>query len=226
EFFESAMVPQIMLNGFLGFAPRADGFKLDPRLPKDWPELTVDRIRFQNLVMRIRATNDTIEITKEGALTEPPFLQLPEGDWKATLLGQDGSPLREARLRKRDSDGALRLNWGDAAAVRLVKANAAPARTPAEREAFFRAQTSKSSEFRATWIHSAFGIEGWDWDRTVATLKTNGFNAIIPNLLWAGAAYYPSKILPVSPKVAEQGDQVAECLKACRKYGIEMHVWK
>jgi uncharacterized lipoprotein YddW (UPF0748 family) len=226
EFFESAMVPQIMLNGFLGFAPRADGFKLDPRLPKDWPELRVDRIRFQNLVMRIRATNDTIEITKEGALTEPLFLQLPEGDWKATLLGQDGSPLREGRLRKRDSDGALRLNWGDAAAVRLVRANAAPAMTPAEREAFFRAQPSKPNEFRATWIHSAFGIEGWGWDKSVATLKSNGFNAIIPNLLWAGVAYYPSKILPVSPSVGEQGDQVAECLKACRKYGIEMHVWK
>ena len=30
EFFESAMVPQIMLNGFLGFAPRADGFKPQP----------------------------------------------------------------------------------------------------------------------------------------------------------------------------------------------------
>ena len=39
EFFESALVPQVMLNGFLGFAPRADGFKLDPRLPADWPEL-------------------------------------------------------------------------------------------------------------------------------------------------------------------------------------------
>ena len=67
EFFESAMVPQIMLNGFLGFAPRADGFKLDPRLPADWPELTVDRIRFQNLVLRIRATREAIEIRKEGA---------------------------------------------------------------------------------------------------------------------------------------------------------------
>ena len=71
EFFESAMVPQIMLNGFLGFAPRADGFKLNPRLPADWPELTVDRIHFQNLVLRIRATRDAIEIRKTGISPVP-----------------------------------------------------------------------------------------------------------------------------------------------------------
>lgn len=57
-------------------------------------------------------------------------------------------------------------------------------------------------------------------------LATNGFTAIIPNLLWGGLAHYPSKLLPVSPKVMEQGDQIAECLKAGRKYGIPVHVWK
>ena len=121
EFFESAMVPQVVLNGFLGFAPRADGFKLDPRLPTSWPELVVDRIRFQGLVLRIRATRDAIEIQKEGAAPEPMFLQLPPGVWSAVLLDKDGSRLRDATLSKRESDGAQRLDWGDAAAVRLAK---------------------------------------------------------------------------------------------------------
>jgi hypothetical protein len=120
EFFESAMVPQVMLNGFLGFAPRADGFKLDPRLPSSWPELVVDQIHFQNLTLRIRVTRDVIEIHKAGAAPEPLFLRLPEGEWKAVLLGKDGSPVGETRLPKRESDGALRLDWGDAAAVRLI----------------------------------------------------------------------------------------------------------
>lgn len=105
-------------------------------------------------------------------------------------------------------------------------ANNSATKTNIAREAFFRGQPSKAAEFRATWIHSGYGIEGWGWDKTVAVLKSNGFTAIIPNLLWAGLAHYPGKILPVSPKVQEQGDQVAECLKACRKYGIELHVWK
>jgi hypothetical protein len=128
EFFESAMVPQIMLNGFLGFAPRADGFQLNPRLPKDWPELVVDRIRFQNQTLRIRATREAIEINRTGVspvpVTEPILLQLPDGAWKATLLREDGAVLRELDLVKRESDGALRLNWGEAAAVRLVNGKA------------------------------------------------------------------------------------------------------
>jgi hypothetical protein len=126
EFFESAMVPQIMLNGFLGFAPRADGFKLEPRLPSGWLELRVDRIRFQNLVLDIRATREAIEIRKEGVATEPTVVMLPAGGWKAVLLGEGGAPLREVRLHEGDSDGALRLNWSDARAVRLVKTSGPP----------------------------------------------------------------------------------------------------
>jgi len=121
EFFESAMVPQIMLNGFLGFAPRADGFKLNPRLPKDWPELTVDRIRFQNLVLRVRATPDAIEIHKQGPAPEPLSVQLPGNGWRATLLREDGSVLREARLPARENDGALALHWEGASSVRLTR---------------------------------------------------------------------------------------------------------
>ena len=85
---------------------------------------------------------------------------------------------------------------------------------------------ARTGEFRGAWIHSGYGIEGWGWDNTVAVLASNGFNAILPNLLWGGLAHYPSKLLPVSSKVKAQGDQLAECLRACRKYGIELHVWK
>jgi hypothetical protein len=119
EFFESALVPQVMLCGFLGFAPRGDGFVLNPRLPSDWPELTVDRIRFQNLVLQIRANRNAIEIRKEGDAIEPMFLQLPEGKWKATPIRADGSALREITLRKRQSDGAHELSWSEASVIRL-----------------------------------------------------------------------------------------------------------
>ena len=112
------------------------------------------------------------------------------------------------------------------AALAETNPSSSPAGTNTDREAFFRAQPSKPGEFRAAWIHSGYGVEGWGWDRTIAVLKSNGFNAIIPNLVWAGVAHYPSRILPVSPGVAEKGDQMAQCLAACRKYGIELHVWK
>jgi hypothetical protein len=76
EFFESAMVPQIMLRGFLGFIPRADGFELNPNLPSDWPELTINNIRFQNVTLAIRATPKLIEIQHQGETAEPFFVYL------------------------------------------------------------------------------------------------------------------------------------------------------
>jgi uncharacterized lipoprotein YddW (UPF0748 family) len=45
-------------------------------------------------------------------------------------------------------------------------------------------------------------------------------------MLWGGVAYYPSKVLPVAADLATRGDQVAECLAACRKHGLQIHVWK
>jgi len=119
EFFESALVPQIMLNGFLGFAPRADGFALNPRLPSDWPELRLDQIRFQNLVLRLRAAKGLIEIQKQGVRDEPMFLQLPAGQWKAIWLRADGSELKPVTLAQRKSDGAFELNWGRAGGIRF-----------------------------------------------------------------------------------------------------------
>ena len=93
-------------------------------------------------------------------------------------------------------------------------------------EAHCSAQSSAGSETRAFWCHSAFGIDGLSWDAAIKLLADNGFNAIIPNMLWGGVAYYPSEVLPTAPEVETQGDQVAACAAACRKYGVECHVWK
>lgn len=85
---------------------------------------------------------------------------------------------------------------------------------------------SVPSEHRAFWCHSALGVAGMDWDQAIKTLADNGFTAILPNMMWGATAYYPSDVLPVAPEVATRGDQVAQCLAACRKYGVACHVWK
>ncbi|MGQ9610385.1 MAG: glycoside hydrolase family 10 protein, partial [bacterium] len=51
-------------------------------------------------------------------------------------------------------------------------------------------------------------------------------NAIVPNMLWAGLAFYPSDIIPVAIEVQEKGDQIDQCLSACKKYGVQIHIWK
>ena len=114
------------------------------------------------------------------------------------------------------------LESGDAPAAYDA---AARAQALAER-AFLLSRESREHELRGVWIHSAYGIGDWGWDRTVRVLAENGFNAIFPNMLWGAVADYPSDVLPVHPKVAEKGDQIEQCLAACRKHGIEMHVWK
>ena len=88
------------------------------------------------------------------------------------------------------------------------------------------AQKPLAGEHRAFWCHSAFGVAGMTWDEAAKRLAENGFTAILPNMLWAGAAFYKSDVLPVAPEVADKGDQIALCLAACKKYGLACHVWK
>jgi len=109
--------------------------------------------------------------------------------------------------------------YGDA----LAKAEEALALT---RRAYVVSSPSRTGELRGVWIHSAYGIADWGWDKTVKVLADQGFNAIFPNMLWGYVADYPSEVLPVHPQVATAGDQIQQCLDACRKYGLEMHVWK
>lgn len=95
-----------------------------------------------------------------------------------------------------------------------------------ELEEYCRAQKPEPGEHRAFWCHDAFGVEGMSWDTAVQHLADNGFTAILPNMAWAGVAFYRSDVLPVAPAVRTRGDQVAECAAACRKHGVECHVWK
>lgn len=91
EFFESLLVPQIMLRGFLGLSATADGCRIEPRLPADFPSLTIDRIRLKGLVLAVTASRDAILVRKvEGAadgpfvVTAPGYAAQPAIDWAQT----------------------------------------------------------------------------------------------------------------------------------------------
>ena len=100
----------------------------------------------------------------------------------------------------------------------------------ASREAFSRAyflsHTSIKMEGRAVWNHSGLGAYPGDWDRSAEELAASGVNMVFPNMAWAGVAHYPSKILPQSKTFAQYGDQLAQCVAAARKHGLQVHVWK
>lgn len=119
----------------------------------------------------------------------------------------------EARAALGRGDFAAAMDLADAARQQVT-------------EAWCRAQPSLPGEFRAFWCHSAFGVQGMTWDEALGRMATNGFTAILPNMLWGGVAFYESRLLPVSPEVAKRGDQIALCLAAARRHGIQVHVWK
>lgn len=93
-------------------------------------------------------------------------------------------------------------------------------------DAYCRSLPSRAGEGRFWWEHSGFGIERGDWDKTAQALADAGFNGVIPNMLWGGVAYYRSEILPIAPSVEEYGDQIAAAVAACKKRGLETHIWK
>jgi uncharacterized lipoprotein YddW (UPF0748 family) len=93
-------------------------------------------------------------------------------------------------------------------------------------EAYLSSVSSRPAEGRAFWNHSGTGAYPGDWDRTIRELAEGGFNMVLPNMLWGGVAHYPSEVLPQSGTFDRYGDQVAACVKAGNKYGVEVHVWK
>jgi uncharacterized lipoprotein YddW (UPF0748 family) len=87
-------------------------------------------------------------------------------------------------------------------------------------------QLPRADEFRAFTSHNGTGVWPGDWGRSAALLAGNGFNAVVPNMLWGGLAHYPSNLLPRSETFDTYGDQIAQCLDACAPYGLAVHVWK
>ena len=93
-------------------------------------------------------------------------------------------------------------------------------------KAYFLSHVSLETEGRAVWNHSGLGAYPGDWERSAKELASAGVNIVLPNMAWAGVAHYPSKILPQSKTFTRYGDQIAQCVEAARKHGLEVHVWK
>jgi uncharacterized lipoprotein YddW (UPF0748 family) len=92
--------------------------------------------------------------------------------------------------------------------------------------AYGLAQKPAAHEFRGMWDHSGTGLYPGGWDATCRLLANSGFTAVFPNMLWPGAAHYPSRLVPPSETLKKYGDQMTPCIKAARKHGLEVHLWK
>ncbi len=83
EFFESILVPQVMLYGFLGFKPTAEGCEIAPRLPGDWPSLEVTGIHIHDHVLDVSARGKEIGVTDRTPDGRALEIKAPSG-WTVT----------------------------------------------------------------------------------------------------------------------------------------------
>lgn len=123
EFTESVLVPQIILDGFLGFAPRGDGFYINPRFPPEWPEIAIDRIYFHGVILEIKATVHSIKITRKGDYSESMYIRIPKGEWRVIFISENGISSRIKPVETRADDGAAEVEWSNAASVILIRQN-------------------------------------------------------------------------------------------------------
>lgn len=99
-------------------------------------------------------------------------------------------------------------------------------------QAYALVQTPRDGEFRALWVHHGDGprAQGGNrvkrWKQALPEMKAQGYNAVLPNVLWSGVAFYPSQIVPTHAGVAQEGDYLKEIIDAAQPLGMQVHAWK
>jgi Glycosyl hydrolase family 65, C-terminal domain len=84
EFFESILVPQVMIYGFMGLHPAVDGLRLEPHLPAAWPELTITRIQCHQHIVDITVRDKRVIVRDESATRGDPLKVAVPEDWTLT----------------------------------------------------------------------------------------------------------------------------------------------
>lgn len=92
-------------------------------------------------------------------------------------------------------------------------------------QAYAVAHRPRPGEFRGVWNASGTG-DGGTWEETMQRLKAAGFSAVVPCMGSASAGVvYGSQVLPHAQVFEEKGDQLAQCVAAARRNGLEVHAW-
>jgi hypothetical protein len=86
EFFESSLVPSIVVYGFLGIDARPDDrLVIAPRLPKACPRMSLSNLFYKQSRMDIRAADDGVTVTvKDKPLTSIRLCTEPKGRVQVT----------------------------------------------------------------------------------------------------------------------------------------------
>jgi len=121
EFFESVLVPQIMIRGFLGFDPKIDGFAINPKLPSVWPSLTINRIRLNDTILSISATNENyIFVSIEGG-NDDLTIYPPYDRWEIKYFDSSSNMINNFTTFINDNNEGIPLRSGESQMVELIR---------------------------------------------------------------------------------------------------------
>lgn len=98
EFFESSLLPAIVVYGFLGLRPSPSALEIDPSLPEACPEIAVRDLKYQGTPLDLACAPDRIAITLHSQPARPIPVRVPDG-WRPSeprTAGPNGAWLLEA----------------------------------------------------------------------------------------------------------------------------------
>jgi hypothetical protein len=90
EFWESSLIPSILVYGFLGIEPNATDLVIRPKLPEDCPELGVSGLWYRDTALDVKAGPDYIEVAIKEEPVKPLQIDL-EGEWSLRYTDYAGS---------------------------------------------------------------------------------------------------------------------------------------
>lgn len=79
-------------------------------------------------------------------------------------------------------------------------------------------------ERRMVWAHRPTAMRDRTWDQALRIIKRGGYTDLIANLALGPVAAYKSDVLLTTAKY-DGRDCLEECLSACRRHGVKLHVW-
>lgn len=120
EFVENILVPQIMLRGFQGLEPRADGISITPNLPSAWPNLTVTRVDFHSMICNFTVANDAIRIDCKKGFRHAFNLYVPQGEWAVRMLDSVGKEIFQS-LETIADGGFIAVPESESVTIQLMK---------------------------------------------------------------------------------------------------------
>lgn len=90
EFYESSLLPSIVVYGFLGINPKGDALYINPSLPQACPEMGISDLLYHGVRMDVKAEEGKIAVHLKEKPMEPIKVLL-KGNWRLSPGGQRGS---------------------------------------------------------------------------------------------------------------------------------------